>query len=128
MTSRLAARSAAIATAVGAGLAAVLDQDLEHRLDQRRRRGDRRQVRRQRPASTAKPGAAHRIGDRAQRRLDRGRRALGRDRHVGAGEVEQALDQQREPLGVRGDIGEEAAALLRAHRRRMVLQQFDRAA
>ena len=51
-----------------------------------------------------------------------------RDRHVGAGEMEQPLEQQREPVGILGRVGEEAAPFLRAHRLFMVLEQLERAA
>ena len=73
-----AAARRAIATSRGAGLAAVLDQDLQHRLDQlggrRRRRQVGREVERDREI-----GAAHRVGDRAQRAFDR-RRGIVRRR------------------------------------------------
>ncbi|PAV92711.1 hypothetical protein WR25_02233 [Diploscapter pachys] len=52
---------------------------------------------------------------------------LPRPGHVGAGEVEQARRQQRQPLRIGIDIGEEARAVGRGHVG-MVVEQFDRAA
>ena len=122
------ARRRAIRTSAGAGLAAVLDQDLEHRLEQLRREPRRRAgpaAVEPRPRSSAPRSASATARQPVGRASVAARSAA--TRHVGAGEVEQALEQQRQPVGVGGGVGEEAAALLLAHRRLMVLEQFERA-
>ena len=111
-----------------AGLAAVLDQDLEHRLDQLGGRRGRRQAGRQ---IDARP--------RSRRRASRRRpRAAAPRAGVAASSAATAMSARARwssrssssdsRVGVGGGVGEEAAALLLAHRPVMVLQQLDRAA